>query len=796
MNERDFRTNSNERGQIMPNPEPNAYRRAFWIALLATVVLAVVASVLWWRLSHGAAMPQSGTGSPTDPMHGMTQTSSANIPNSEPGAAGEMQTGNMQETPLAPIQLTPQRMQSIGIVLGKVESKPVNSELRFYGNVQVDERRQAYVQTRFAGWIRKVYADATGNFIGKGQPLFTIYSPDLVSTEHEYLLAKKNSESLQQSKVSGVASGASSLFSAAKERLLQWDVSPAEIEKLDQGGKVITDLTVNSPVSGYITQKNALPNMYVQPETMLYTVADLSDVWVLAQVFQSEAGKIKPGDPAEVTVDAYPGRVFNGRVDYILPQLDMNTRTLPVRLVFANPGLKLRPGMYVNVRAKLPMGRQLVVPASAAFHSGTKNLLFVYSAEGSIEPREVELGPQVGDELVVTKGIKAQEQIVTSANFLIDSEAQLQAAAGAFVPPPPGAGQAASMNAPAEQQANVELTTDPDPPHKGSNIVRVKLTGQDGKPITGANVTVTFFMAAMPAMGMAAMKTVVNANDKGGGMYEGKGDLGSGGTWQVTIRAQQNGQVIIHTNWEGEPPSIIEDQVTYPIVTALLAAPKVKAVRAQTMFNDSYVFVVFEDGTDIYWARSRVVEYLQTIAGRLPANVHPAIGSDATGAGWVYEYALVDRSHKQSLADLRSIQDWHLRYQLATVPGVAEVASIGGFVRQYQVNVDPNKLLAYGIPLSTVIDRVKSSTNEVGGRVLELSGTRYMIRGLGYLKSLDDLANVPVMAKNGTPVLIKDLSTVAFGPDIREGVAEWNGEGETVGGIVVMRYGLNALNVI
>jgi len=157
--------------------------------------------------------------------------------------------------------------------------------------VQVDERRQAYVQTRFAGWIRKVYADATGNFIGKGQPLFTIYSPDLVSTEHEYLLAKKNSESLQQSKVSGVASGASSLFSAARERLLQWEVSPAEIEKLDQGGKVITDLTVNSPVSGYITQKNALPNMYVQPETMLYTVADLSDVWVLAQVFQSDAGK-------------------------------------------------------------------------------------------------------------------------------------------------------------------------------------------------------------------------------------------------------------------------------------------------------------------------------------------------------------------------------------------------------------------------------------------------------------------------------------------------------------------------
>ena len=544
MNERDLRINSSERGQIMPNREPNAYRRAFWIALVAAVVLTVVASVLWWRLSLVGAMSKPGSGSASGPLQAISENSSADGSDSEPGSAGEMQTGIVQDTPLSPIQLTPQRMQSIGIVLGKVESKPVNSELRFYGNVQVDERRQAYVQTRFAGWIRKVYADATGNFIGKGQPLFTIYSPDLVATEQEYLLAKKNSESLQQSTVNGVASGASSLFSAAKERLLQWEVSPGEIEKLDQGGKAITDLTIYSPVSGYITDKKALPNMYVQPETMLYTVANLSDVWVLAQVFQSDAGKIKPGDIATVTVDAYPGRVFNGRVEYILPQLDMNTRTLPVRLVFPNPGLKLRPGMYTNVRVRLPLGRQLVVPASAAFHSGTRNLVFVYKGEGNIEPREVEFGPQIGDQIVVSKGVKAEEQIVTSANFLIDSEAQLQAAAGAFVPPPPGAGQAASMNAPAQQQASVELTTDPNPPHKGSNVFRVKLTGHDGQPIAGATIAVTFYMAAMPAMGMAAMKTVVNASDKGGGMYEGQGDLGSGGTWQVTIRAQQNGQTI------------------------------------------------------------------------------------------------------------------------------------------------------------------------------------------------------------------------------------------------------------
>ncbi len=254
-------------------------------------------------------------------------------------------------------------------------------------------------------------------------------------------------------------------------------------------------------------------------------------------------------------------------------------------------------------------------------------------------------------------------------------------------------------------------------------------------------------------------------------------------------------QVIVHTAWD-EPPNVIEDQVTYPIVTALLAAPNVKAVRAQTMFGDSYVFVVFEDGTDPYWARSRVLEYLQQIAGRLPAGVHPTIGPDATGAGWVYEYLIVDHNHRYSLADLRSLQDWFLRYQIETVPGVAEVASIGGFVRQYQVRLDPDKLRAFNIPLATVIDKVRDSTNEVGGRLIEFRGAEYMVRGLGYLRSLSDLETIPVASKNGTPVLVRDLGTVSFGPDIRRGVAEWNGEGEAVGGIVVMRYGLNALNVI
>ncbi len=422
--------------EVSTYAETRKYRRAFWITSVIAVAFAVLAAGFWWHFGRTPATVQTQAATSAGTRAGSeTQTG---MPGMSENPANEQAT----EVPVAPIQLSPQRMQSIGLQLGQVEYRPVSDEIRFYGNVQVNERRLAYVQTRFAGWIRKVNVDATGDFVRKGQALFTVYSPDLVTTEQEYLLAKENAGALQQSSVTGVAAGANSLLDSARQRLLQWEVSPSEIAKLDQTGRVITDLTIYSPVSGYVTEKNALPNLYIQPETRLYTVADLSEVWVMVQIFQNDAGKIKPGDLAEVTLDAYPNTIFPGRVDYVLPQLDTATRTLPVRLVFPNSGLKLRPGMYVNVRVKMPLGRQLIVPASAVFHSGTRNLVFVNHGEGQIEPREVELGPSVGDQFVIRKGVERGERIVTSANFLIDSEAQLQAAAGAFMPPPPGAGAA------------------------------------------------------------------------------------------------------------------------------------------------------------------------------------------------------------------------------------------------------------------------------------------------------------------------------------------------------------------
>ena len=256
-------------------------------------------------------------------------------------------------------------------------------------------------------------------------------------------------------------------------------------------------------------------------------------------------------------------------------------------------------------------------------------------------------------------------------------------------------------------------------------------------------------------------------------------------------------QVIVFSEWPGRSPQLVEDQITYPIVSSLLAAPKVKAVRGQSMFGDSFVYVIFEDGTDIYWARSRVLEYMQGISGKLPEGVTPTLGPDATGVGWVYQYALVDESGQQNLADLRSLQDWSLRYWLQSVPGVAEVASVGGFVKQYQVNIDPNRLLGYNIPLRTVIEAIRRSNNDVGGRTIEIAGAEHVVRGLGYIKSLADIEMIPVATNgNGTPILVRDLATVTLGPDLRRGIATLDDKGEVVGGIVVMRYGENALNVI
>jgi len=256
-------------------------------------------------------------------------------------------------------------------------------------------------------------------------------------------------------------------------------------------------------------------------------------------------------------------------------------------------------------------------------------------------------------------------------------------------------------------------------------------------------------------------------------------------------------QVIVKTSYPGQAPQVVEDQVTYPLTTALLAVPGATTVRGYSFFNDSFVYVIFEDGTDLYWARSRVLEYLSQVAPELPDGARPALGPDATGVGWVYQYALVDRSGKHDLAELRSLQDWFLRFELQTVEGVSEVASIGGMVRQYQVVVDPDKLRAYGIPLSTVREAIERGNMETGGRVIEMAEAEYMIRATGYVDSLEDLERIPLKTTDeGLPVLMRHVAEVRYGPDLRRGIGELNGQGEAVGGVIVMRFGGNAMATI
>jgi Cu(I)/Ag(I) efflux system membrane protein CusA/SilA len=275
------------------------------------------------------------------------------------------------------------------------------------------------------------------------------------------------------------------------------------------------------------------------------------------------------------------------------------------------------------------------------------------------------------------------------------------------------------------------------------------------------------------------------------------------GIWAVNhtpldaIPDLSDAQVIVYTEWPERSPTLVEDQVTYPIVTALLSAPKAKVVRGYSFFGYSFVYVIFEDGTDIYWARSRVLEYMQGVQGKLPAGVQPVLGPDATGVGWAFEYALVDKTGRHDLSQLRTLQDWYVRYWLASVPGVAEVSPVGGYVRQYQVQIDPNTLLAYNLSIQRVIEAIRMNNNDTGGRVVEYAGREYMVRGLGYIKSIADVERIVVGTnQQGTPIHVSDIGRVQLGPDIRRGLADLNGEGDVVGGIVVVRFGENALAVI
>lgn len=521
--------------------------RHYQLALIATVAVCIA---LGGTLAY--VLLRRGFGSST--------MATANDPIIARGPAATAQAASSHTPapdnsgPLSPIQLSPRRLQEIGVTTSEVIQRNVNDNLNVPGNVDINEQKLAYVQTRFPGWIQDVYANATYQYVHKGDRLFTVYSPDLVSSEQEYLLARKNQNAFSSGMNAGTSASKSAesgsmaareggwLLQAAEERLRQFGVPEQTIATLQKTGELQRDVAINSPVSGYITERNALPNAYVQPETKLYTIADLSTVWVYANVFQDAVGQLRSGDSAQVTVDAYPGRNFYGRIDQILPQVDQATRTVRVRLVFSNPGILLKPGMYVNVNIRVALGRHMVIPSSAVLESGQQAIAFVDHGQGYLEPRTIQVGPRVDDSIVVLGGLKLGEKVVSSANFLVDSEAQLQAALGGFAPPPPLLSE--DTNHAAAVKTKIDLSTKPAPPRKGSNKLLVKLTDSDGKPVAGMQVKVVFFMPAMPAMGMAAEHVAATLTEKGNGIYEGSLQLPSGGTWQVTVSVQHGTQTV------------------------------------------------------------------------------------------------------------------------------------------------------------------------------------------------------------------------------------------------------------
>jgi RND family efflux transporter MFP subunit len=335
--------------------------------------------------------------------------------------------------PPGTIRISPEKQQLIGVKYGVVEANTLGHNIRAFGRVAADETRIARIQTRIEGWVETVFVDFTGKLVKQGQPLLTLYSPEMLATQQEYLLALRSREILKNSSISSLRQDSNGLADAARRRMELWGLSAAQVRQIEETQKPITNITIHSPVSGYVTQKNAFTKQRITPETELYTIVDLSSVWVMADVFENEAGQVRPGQRATITATAYPGRRFPATVSYIQPQIDPQTRTLRVRLELANPDLLLKPDMYVDVDLLTGTKRHLTVPVNAVVNSGVRQTVFVDRGNGYLEPRQVEVGRQFDDQIEVLSGLRAGERIATSGTFLIDSESQLRSAAAGGV---------------------------------------------------------------------------------------------------------------------------------------------------------------------------------------------------------------------------------------------------------------------------------------------------------------------------------------------------------------------------
>jgi len=440
-------------------------------------------------------------------------------------------------TPRGGVTIDQRRQQLIGVKTVAATKTTMTPTIRTAGSVRSAETRVADVNVKLDGWIRELFVDYTGQTVTKGQPLFTLYSPDLLAAENEYVLALKARDSLQQSQIPEAKDRAGQLIVAARQRLALWDLTEEQLRALDEQRQASSTVTFRSPVDGVVMEKAAVNGMHITSGQTLYKIADLSTVWVEADVYENELPLVRVGDRAMVTLDAYPGEQFSGRVIYIYPYVDENTRTNKVRYEFANSRGRLKPGMFANVEIATPTSPAVVVPLNALLDSGTEQIVFVSQGDGYFEPRKVKAGRRLGDQVQILEGIRDGEMVATGAAFFLDSESQLKAAVQGYEPSAGAKGSAAPGST-----LDIAFRTTPDPPKTGDNQMEVMVKDASGKPVDGADVSVQFYMPAMPTMNMPAMKSEAKLAGVGGGMYRGPGQVMMTGQWQATVTVMRGGQ--------------------------------------------------------------------------------------------------------------------------------------------------------------------------------------------------------------------------------------------------------------
>jgi RND family efflux transporter MFP subunit len=497
-------------------------KRALLIFLAVGVLLLAVGAAIYLfraRAKTSASPPQT------------VQKAMPDIPATNPTTPSAPQA-----TPRGDVTIDPRRQQLIGVKTVRVIRETVDQTVRAAGAVRYDETRQADVNVKIEGWIRDLYVDYTGQPIQRGQPLFTLYSPDLINTQNEYLLAMKTRDQMQQSTIADARERADALVTSARQRLLAWDLPAEDLRKLDETRKAVDAVLFRAPVNGFVIEKQAVKGLHVMPGQSLYKVSDLSVVWVEAEVYESELAAVRVGDAATVTVDAYRGEGFAGRVIYIYPYLDDKTRTNKVRVQLANRGGRLKPGMYANVELKSRGRSGLVVPTNAVLDSGSEQVVFVAQGDGLFQPRKVKIGRRLGDSTEILEGLTEGDQVATGASFFLDSESQLRASLQGYE------ASAAPTGAAAPAGTQITFRTVPDPAKVGDNQLEATIRDAGGKPIGDAEVSVQFFMPAMPTMNMPAMRSEARLTPAGDGVYRGNGQVMMAGRWDATVTVVRGGQ--------------------------------------------------------------------------------------------------------------------------------------------------------------------------------------------------------------------------------------------------------------